>query len=106
MIGVVVKLELARHQWAEGRRALERARADRAGYERAVSRVEVVTAELPRRVGQTFTLEDLAAVYGTADRWTLEALHEAFPDDAPGQVSSVADAAFDLYSRHASDYAP
>ena len=36
----VVDVELARHQWAEGRRALERARDDRAAYARLNARVE------------------------------------------------------------------
>ena len=106
MIRAVVDLELARHQWAEGRRALDRARADARAHRRLLAQVEVVAAELTRRVGQTFTLEELAAEYDRADRWTLETIDEAFPDDVPADVSTSADAAFDLYSRRASDYAP
>lgn len=106
MIDLVVDLDLARHQWEDGRRALERARADRAAYERLSMRVGIVTAELTRRVGQTFTLAELAAAYDGADRWALETIHDAFPDDVPAEVSTVADAAFDQYSRRASDYAP
>jgi hypothetical protein len=101
MIVPVVDVELARHQWAEGRRAVERA-----GSEGLNRQVGVVTAELNRRVGQTFTLDELAAVYAGADRWALEAVHDAFPDGVPSQVSTAADAAFDLYSRRASDYSP
>lgn len=106
MIRAVVDLELARHQWAEGRRAVDRRRADAAGHRRLVAQVEVVTAELTRRVGQVFTLDELATEYEGADRWTLETLDEAFPDEIPADVSTAADAAFDLYSRRASDYAP
>jgi hypothetical protein len=106
MIRAVVDLELARHQWAEGRRAVDRRRADAGAHRRLVAQVEVVTAELTRRVGQVFTLEELATAYDHADRWTLETIDEAFPDEAPADVSTSADAAFDLYSRRASDYAP
>jgi hypothetical protein len=106
MIGAVVDLELARHYWADGSRAVDRRRSDPGEQDRLSSRVGVVAAELARRVGQTFTLEELVAAYEGADRWALEALEEAFPDEAPADVSTVADAAFDLYSRRASDYSP
>lgn len=106
MIDRVVDLELARHQWAEGRRALDRARRDRSRHGRLLREVEVVTRGLTRRIGQTFTLEELATAYESADRWVLEAIHEAYPDDITYEASTVADAAFDGYSRRASDYTP
>ncbi len=99
-------LELARHQWAEGRRAVDRTRPDAGRHRRLVGQVEAVTAELTRRVGQVFTLDELATEYDSADRWTLETIDDAFPDEVPADVSTAADAAFDLYSRRASDYAP
>jgi hypothetical protein len=99
-------LELARHQWEDGRRAIQRSRTDGARHADLIRRVEVITAELNRRVGQTFTLADLAAVYAASDRWVLEAIHDAFPDERPGEVSAATDAAFDLYARRALDYAP
>jgi hypothetical protein len=106
MIEVVADLDLARHQWEEGRRIVERSRVDTDAYERLAERIDAVTAELSRRIGQSFTLAELAAVYDGADRWALETIHDSFPDEAPTQVSPAADAAFDLYSRRASDYAP
>jgi hypothetical protein len=99
-------LELARHQWEEGRRAVERARADHAAYAGLTRRMNVITAELTRRIGQTFTLGELAAFYQGSDRWVLETIDDAFPDERPGDFSAAADAAFDLYSRRALDYAP
>jgi hypothetical protein len=105
MIGPVVDLELARHQWAEGRRALERARVDDPdGFRRLAAGVEVLLAELTRRVGQTFTLVELAATYDHADRWTLEVIDDVCGSSVPASVASAA--AFDLYARRASDYAP
>jgi hypothetical protein len=53
-----------------------------------------------------FTLGELAAVYETADRWVLEAIHDAFPERAPPDAAAVADAAFAAASRRASDYTP
>jgi hypothetical protein len=106
MIGVVVDIELARHQWADGRRALERARPDHARYDRLSTAVEVVSQELSRRLGQVFSLTQLTDCYEASDRWVLEVIHDAFPDDPPKESSLVANAAFDLYARRASDYAP
>jgi hypothetical protein len=106
MIGPVVDVELARHQWAEGRRALERERSDRAAYGRLARGVDVVVAELARRLGQTFTLEELAGEYHRADRWSLELLDDAFVDWPPTDTSAMTDAAFDRYSHRASDYSP
>jgi len=106
MIGGVVELELARHQWADGRRALERSRSDRARYDTLSSGVEVVQHELSRRLGQVFTMNELTDCYAASDRWVLELIHDAFPDDSPAESSLIANAAFDLYARRASDYAP
>jgi hypothetical protein len=99
-------LELARHQWEEGRRAVARARSDRAEHDRLTRRVDAITAALTRRMGQTFTLGELADLYQGSDRWVLETIDDAFPDERPGNVSTAADAAFDQYSRRALDYEP
>jgi hypothetical protein len=106
MIGGMADLDLARHQWEEGRRAVGRARSDRAEDAALTRRIDAIIAELTRRIGQTFTLAELAALYQASDRWVLETIDDAFPDEGPGDVSTAADAAFDLYSRRASDYEP
>jgi hypothetical protein len=106
MIGPMADLDLARHQWEEGRRAVERARPERAEYLALTRRIDAITAELTRRIGQTFTLAELAAFYQGSDRWVLETIDDAFPGERPGNVSTAADAAFDLYARRASDYEP
>jgi hypothetical protein len=98
-----VDLELARQQWQEGNRRLEESRGDRG----VLAQLDVVTAELRARVGQTFTLQELADVYAGADRWVREALEDARPEDAPPpDAATVADAAFHLYARGATDYVP
>ncbi len=102
-----VDLELARQQWRDGSRRIERTRAEPALYARLHLQVELVVAELRRRIGQTFTLAELADTYAGADDWARLVLDEAEPDASPPtQASTVADAAFHVYARGASDYAP
>ena len=66
-------------------------------------RSTVLLDELNRRVGQTFTLAELAGAYQDADRWLLEVLP---PGSGAIQVGLVEDAAFHLYARGAVDYRP
>ena len=52
-------------------------------------------AELRRRLGQTFTLAELADVYDGALDWARDSLYDALPEDAPPpDTSTVTDAAF------------
>ncbi len=102
-----VEIELARQQWQDGSRRVERSRVDHARYLRLHEQVEVVTAELRRRIGQTFTLAELAELYGGADEWARFVLEDAEPEGSPPtDAATVADDAFYLYARGASDYAP
>jgi hypothetical protein len=100
-------LESTRHEWEEGNRRLQAAAGDRTLYERLLAEVNLVLEQLRRRVGQTFTLNDLASAYGDADRWVQEALIEAQPAPGwPARSTVAQDAAFHLYSRGALDYRP
>jgi hypothetical protein len=102
-----VELELARQQWQDGNRRVESARPDHQRYLRLTGQVETVVAALRRRVGQVFTLSELADAYDGADSWTGEVLDEADPDEAPAtEPGTVADAAFHVYARGATDYRP
>ena len=104
---MVSALETTRREWEEGNRRLQAAAGDRRLYERLLNEVELVLDQLRRRVGQTFTLEELAAAYGDSDRWVQEALIEAEPAPGwPARTTTVQDAAFYLYSRGAVDYRP
>ena len=98
-----VAVENARLQWEEGYRRLNEHASDRPVYLDLLAQVDVVIDELNRRVGQTFTLADLAAAYDDADRWLLEVLP---PGAGAIQLGLVEDAAFHLYARGAIDYAP
>ena len=97
----------ARRDWADGWRRLQEESREPASAERLRQQLEVVTDELRRRVGSTFTLAELARVYADADRWARAAVADEAP--APGWprlLSVVQDAAFHLYARGAVDYEP
>ena len=96
-----------RQHWQEGSRRVEQARRDPERFARLHAQVELVTAELRRRVGQTFTLAELARAYETADDWARAVLDDAAPEDGPPPEAAIAaDAAFHQYARGATDYAP
>lgn len=100
-------VELARQQWLDGRRRVEGARDDRRRYRDLIGSVELVVAQLRKRVGQTFTLTELADAYDGADEWVRDLLDDADPDGAgPPEPGTVTDAAFDVYSHGAADYRP
>jgi hypothetical protein len=107
MIGAALDVVLARQQWEEGRRRIERARSDPVAYARLASQVELVASELRRRLGLTFTLADLARAYDGAEEWARDVLEDARDEGAPlPDTATIADAAFHVYARGASDYAP
>jgi hypothetical protein len=100
-------VELARQQWNDGNRRIEAARADNGRYLRLTRQVDTVVAALRQRLGQIFTLAELADAYDGADAWTGDVLDEADPDAAPAtEPGTVADAAFHSYARGATDYRP
>jgi cobyrinic acid a,c-diamide synthase len=100
-------LEAARQQWAEGDRRLSAQVSDPDAFESLMEQVEAVTEALRRRIGEHFTLDELADVYGAADSWTLEAVAErAQRAGWVGKLSVAQDAAFHRYARGATDYSP
>ena len=104
---VRVAVESAREEWADAHRTLEREQGDRPRHERLMAQVDAVTAELRRRIGQTFTLDELAAMYADAERWSRRAVAEsAVASDWPRTLALVEAAAFHLYARGATDYTP
>jgi hypothetical protein len=62
--------------------------------------VDAVRDELRRRIGQTFTLAELAQVYLEADAWMRDAVSD------PRELASIGAAAFHLHARGAVDYSP
>jgi hypothetical protein len=102
-----VDLDLARHQWQDGIRRVESTRGDRNRYADRMAQVDVLVNALRQRVGQVFTLDELAAAYEGADDWARAVLDDADPEAPPvSEAGTVADAAFHLYARGAADYRP
>jgi hypothetical protein len=102
-----MELDLARQHWHDGNRRVEGARGDRPRYHRLVGGIELVVDRLRQRVGQTFTLDELAQAYDGADDWVRELLEDADPEGrVPVEPGTVADAAFHAYARGALDYRP
>ncbi|HWH55301.1 MAG TPA: hypothetical protein VNT04_06950 [Gaiellaceae bacterium] len=102
-----VALDQTRLEWERGHRRLHEEVRERPRGELVMSELDAVVAELRRRVGQTFTLAELAEAYGGADAWSRQAVAEIEPAPGwPGRLATVTEAAFHLYSRGAVDYEP
>jgi hypothetical protein len=96
---------LLRQEWEDGARRLEAERDDRRRYERLLEQIDVVTAELRKQIGQTYTLGELASAYRDAERWAREAVEERAPSPGwPRDLALVLAAAFHAYQRGALDY--
>ncbi len=84
-------LQTAVFQWDQGSRRLRDADTREANR-----RVGLVLDELRRRLGSTFTAQELADHYGDGTGWA---------DDLAGQESWIVDAAYSKYLREAQNYA-
>ena len=107
--GAGVILGSTRQQWDEGLRRLETVGAETARGRHLWLLVEAVLAELRRRVGQTFTLAELAHAYEGSEDWIRDVVVRSAPPKSRAGIRDVAlvqDAAFAHYARGASDYRP
>jgi hypothetical protein len=103
----VSQVEVARQEWKEGSRRLEAAREDARRYRQLVELLELLLGELRKRVGQTYTVEELVAAYGEAEHWARELISERAPMAGWSRdLTVVLAAAFDAYQRGAVDYEP
>lgn len=101
------RIEIARHEWGEGTRKLEAAREEPARYRQLLELHELVLDELRKRIGQTYTLEELVTAYAHSDRWGREVLDErASVAGWPRDLTIILEAAFDTFQRGAIDYEP
>jgi hypothetical protein len=104
-----VTLAVARHQWEEGVRRLEAVDRNSRRYRQLHALVDAVLEELRRRVGQTFTLAELADAYTGSEDWVREVVVARTPPKAEAGLRDTAlvqDAAFGAYARAAQDYRP
>jgi hypothetical protein len=104
---VTTTVEVARQEWAEGHRRLERERDRPARYRQLLAQVDAITQQLRRQMGSVFTLSELVGEYRRAERWALDAV-AALPRESqwPPGLTTATDAAFFLYARGARDYEP
>jgi hypothetical protein len=103
----VSRIEVARQEWEDGSRRLEAARGDGPRYRQLLDLLELVLGELRKRIGQTYTIAELVAEYGQAERWAHEALEQRAAEPGwPRELTLVVAAAFDAYQRGAIDYEP
>jgi hypothetical protein len=93
----------ALYQWEEGARDLaaitdpkQRRLADRV--------IGAIRVELRRRIGPTFTADELADLYGQGTDWAQQIAIDVAPA-AADNAQSLADAAFWAYLRGAGDFA-
>ena len=104
-----MSLPSARHQWDDGKRRLAGEGEDTARSRHLDLLVDAVVGELRRRIGQTYTLGDLAGAYDGADDWVRDIIVTSLPPRPRAGVRDAAviqDAAFARYAQGALDYSP
>jgi hypothetical protein len=98
-----VGFETAIQQWRQGELHLEDATPDQVP---ALVRVEeAILAELRRRLGGGFTVDELVTLYEEGTGWCLDLAARVAPRAPWSWDARVADAAFGRYVRRAVDYA-
>ena len=99
-------LDNALFQWEEGSTRLRALDADDPRAARNARRaVEAIRDELRRRIGPTFSAQELADLYGRGTDWCLDAARRAAPMAAVDlDPQAIVDGAFFLYLRGAHDY--
>lgn len=96
--------DTAIQEWQQGARRLEATPArERAALELVA---DAAVAELRRRLGSAYTVDELVELYGRGTSWVLDLAYRVAPE-APWAWDEriVADAAFGRYVRGATDYA-
>jgi hypothetical protein len=98
-------LDNALFQWEEGARRLRELDSDPRAARNARRAVDGIREELRRRIGPTFSAQELADLYGRGTDWCLEAARQAAPMAAVDlDPQAIVDGAFFLYLRGAYDY--
>lgn len=96
--------DTALEQWQAGMRRLEGASpGERTTFERVARAIQ---DELRRRLGGTFTSDELAELYDAGTGWATDLAVEVAPDDPwAWDTRVVTDAAFGRYLNAATDFA-
>jgi hypothetical protein len=102
---VAYPLDNAFFQWEEGAGRLRELSRNPRSARTASRAVEAIRDELRRRIGPTFSAQELAELYARGTDWCLEAARRAAPTDAVDlDTQAIVDGAFWLYLRGAKDY--
>jgi hypothetical protein len=102
---VAYPLDNALFQWEEGARRLRELDSDPRVALNARRAVDAIRDELRRRIGPTYSAQELADLYGRGTDWCLEAARRAAPMAAVDlDTQAMVDGAFFLYLRGAYDY--
>lgn len=98
-----MSFETALQQWRLGQQFADDAPH---GQQPAIQRVEAeIVAELRRRLGGAFTVDELTALYEAGTSWCLDCATRIAPKAPFAWDARVADAAFARYVREAVDFA-
>jgi hypothetical protein len=97
-------VENAVFQWEEGYRTLQAARPNPAAYRTLARAVVAVQDELRKRLGSSFSIPELAALYRESGDWTQLTIASDSDQAPPLDTAAAVDAAFYLYMREASDF--
>jgi hypothetical protein len=90
-------------QWRAGERLVEGAEP---AQQPALDRVcEVLVTELRRRLGSTFTTDELVALYEQGTSWCFDVATRTAPGAPWAWDARIFDAAFARYLREAADFA-
>jgi hypothetical protein len=102
-LAVPYPLANALYQWEEGARELRA--IDNLRRRRIADRVvEAIRVELRRRIGPTFSAEELADLYGEGTDWAQQIALDVAPA-ASDEAQTLADAALWAYLRNAGNFA-
>ena len=102
-----IALDQTRREWEQGHARFQRELRETQRPAALRAELEAVTAALRRRIGQSYSLSELADLYVSADDWAREAVGQTEPASGwPRRLATVTEAAFHLYSRGAVDYQP
>ena len=94
-------LENALFQWEEGWARVRELREGPGGGRGVDRALGALADELRRRIGPTFTAEELAQLYAEGTDWCSQLVYDTGADAEPQEL---ADAAFWLYLRGARDF--
>lgn len=98
-----MSFETAIQQWRQGEMFVAEAPRE---HQAALMRVEQgLLAELRRRLGGAFTVDELAGLYDSGTSWCLDIAAQIAPGAPWSWDARVADAAFARYVREAVDFA-